>query len=198
VPLKSIFKWHLNLSGVGATGPKSFGLVWGSVKWPPGAGLHSSNKTGWMSALALLGWWHHKYRQAYHHHHHHIIYKPLLLGSPYGIGQTIIFSSCGFFFFYLSFFSSPNLSRRRLDVCHTKTTHGVVLVQIKDAGLKLAARASLQIQDAKNRQKFAIWTPSHNFVGLYLCNYGMYRQLEKCLAAISPPHVPKIWWTSTH
>ena len=84
---------------------KSFGLVWGSVKWPPGAGLHSSNKTGWMSALALLGWWHHKYRQAYHHHHHHhIIYKPLLLGSPYGIGQTIIFSSCGFFFFYLSFF----------------------------------------------------------------------------------------------
>jgi len=23
VPLKSIFKWHLNLSGVGATGPRS-------------------------------------------------------------------------------------------------------------------------------------------------------------------------------
>jgi len=23
VPLKSIFKWHLNLSGVGATGPKA-------------------------------------------------------------------------------------------------------------------------------------------------------------------------------
>ena len=28
-----------------------------------------------------------------------------------------------------SFFSSPNLSRRRLDVCHT-STHGVALVQI--------------------------------------------------------------------
>jgi len=28
-----------------------------------------------------------------------------------------------------SFFSSPNLSRRRLDVCHT-STHGVTLVRI--------------------------------------------------------------------
>jgi len=32
-------------------------------------------------------------------------------------------------------FSSPNLSRRRLDVCHN-CTHGVALVQIYDAGLK--------------------------------------------------------------
>jgi len=26
------------------------------------------------------------------------------------------------------------------------------------------------MQDQKNRQKFAIWAPSHNFVGLYLRN----------------------------
>ena len=45
-----------------------------------------------------------------------------------GIGQTIIFSSCGLFYLS-SFFSSPNLSRCRLDVCHT-STHGVALVQI--------------------------------------------------------------------
>ena len=52
------------------------------------------------------------------------------LWSPYGIEQTIIFSCCGLFFFLLSsFFSSPNLSRRRLDVCHT-STHGVALVRI--------------------------------------------------------------------
>jgi len=58
------------------------------------------------------------------------------LWSPYGIGQTIIFSCCGLFFLLLllllllSFFlSSPNLSRRRLDVCHT-STHGVALVRI--------------------------------------------------------------------
>jgi len=61
----------------------------------------------------------------------------------YGIGQTIIFSCCGFlwspygigsplyfcpvssFFFFV--FSSPNLSGRRLDVYHT-STHGVAIV----------------------------------------------------------------------
>ena len=49
------------------------------------------------------------------------------LWSPYGIGQTIIFSCC---FFLLSFFiSSPNLSGQRLDVYYT-STHGVALVQI--------------------------------------------------------------------
>ena len=30
-------------------------------------------------------------------------------------------------------------------------------------------------------QKIAIWAPSHNFVGLYLRNRGMYRQSEKNL-----------------
>jgi len=35
-----------------------------------------------------------------------------------------VFLSSSFFFF-----SSPNLSRRRLDVCHT-STHGVALVRI--------------------------------------------------------------------
>jgi len=33
----------------------------------------------------------------------------------------------------------------------------------------------------KNRQKFAIWAPSHNFIGLYLRNEGTYRQSEKKL-----------------
>ena len=51
-----------------------------------------------------------------------------------------------------SFFFSPNLSRRRLDVCHT-CTHGVALVRIQDAGLKRAARGSLKTQDAKKVAK---------------------------------------------
>ena len=76
------------------------------------------------------------------------------LWSPYVIGQTIIFSCCGLFmvvqcnretiyifmlWFVLlllllllllsSFFSSPNLSGRRLDVYHT-LAHGVALVRI--------------------------------------------------------------------
>jgi len=94
------------------------------------------------------------------------------LWSPYGIGQTIIFLPCGYFLFlsfFLLFFSSPNLSRRRLDVCHT-STHGVALVRIPDAGLKPAARGSLIKQDTKKSPKIAIWAPSHNFVGLYLRN----------------------------
>jgi len=48
------------------------------------------------------------------------------LWSPYVIGRPYIFSSCDF---YLSFFSSPNFSGRRLDVYHT-STHGVALVRI--------------------------------------------------------------------
>ena len=50
------------------------------------------------------------------------------------------------------FFSSPNLSRRRLDVCHT-STHGVALVRISDAGLKRAARGSLKYRMQNCRQK---------------------------------------------
>jgi len=53
---------------------------------------------------------------------------------------------------FFLFFSSPNLSGRRLDVCHT-STHGVALVRISDAGQKPAARGSLKTQDAKTRQK---------------------------------------------
>jgi len=80
----------------------------------------------------------------------------LWLWSPYRIGQTIIFLPCGFFFLLSSFyFSSPNLSRRRLDVCHT-STHGVALVQISDAGLKCDARGSMDIRDAKKSPKIAI------------------------------------------
>jgi len=50
----------------------------------------------------------------------------IFLWSPYVIGRPYIFSSC---FFLLSFFSSPNLSGRRLDVYHT-LAHGVALVRI--------------------------------------------------------------------
>jgi len=64
------------------------------------------------------------------------------------------------FFLSSSFLPSPNLSRRRLDVCHT-STHGVALVRIYDAGLKPAARGSMKTQDAKKSPKIAIWAPHH-------------------------------------
>jgi len=56
-----------------------------------------------------------------------IIYCNSFLWPPYGLGQTIIFLPCVYFFFF--FFSLPNLSGRRLDVYRT-STHGVALVQI--------------------------------------------------------------------
>ena len=43
--------------------------------------------------------------------------------------DIIFFLSCGFFYLLLSFFSSPILSRCRLDVYYT-STHGVALVRI--------------------------------------------------------------------
>jgi len=69
--------------------------------------------------------------------------------APYVADADIIFLTCGFF---CLLFSSPNLSRRKLDVCRA-CTHGVALVRLYDAGLKLAARGSLEIQDAKTTQK---------------------------------------------
>jgi len=52
-----------------------------------------------------------------------------LLWLPYVIRQTIIFLPCGFYLLSSFFFSSPNLSGRRLDVYLT-FTHGVTLVRI--------------------------------------------------------------------
>jgi len=56
-----------------------------------------------------------------------------------------------------------------------------VNLRCRSERLKRAARGSLKIQDAKKSPKIAIWAPSHNFVGLYLRNYGTYRQSEKNL-----------------
>ena len=56
------------------------------------------------------------------------VYVCFYLWSPYVIGRPYIFSSC-FFFLLLLFFSSPNLSGRKLDVYHT-LAHGVALVRI--------------------------------------------------------------------
>jgi len=67
------------------------------------------------------------------------------------------------FFF---FFFSPNLSGRRMDVYHT-STYGVVLMRIYNAGLKCAARGSLEIQDAKKSPSARHRT---TLSGLYLRN----------------------------
>jgi len=66
------------------------------------------------------------------------------LWSPYGIGQTIIFSSCGFFLSSIFFFSSPYLSGRTLDVYHAnlecRSEMCCTLLAEKTAGPKKVAR----------------------------------------------------------
>ena len=84
------------------------------------------------------------------------------------VGHYIL--HCGFF--YLLFFF-PRLISAVADWMSTILLHmvwHVALVRIENAGLKYAARGSLEMQDPKNGQKFAIWSPSRNFVGLYLRN----------------------------
>ena len=66
------------------------------------------------------------------------------------MGRPLYFCPVVSIFLFFFFFSSPNLSGRRLDVYHT-STHGVALVRIQNAGLKCVACGSLEIQDAKNR-----------------------------------------------
>jgi len=103
-----------------------------------------------------------------------------LLWPPYVMGQTIIFLPCGFFLsICLSFFySSPNLSGHRLDIYHT-STHGVALVPWE---LRMHPSNVLHAARWKYRtQEIAICAPSHNFLGLYLRNWGTYRQAEKLL-----------------
>ena len=92
-----------------------------------------------------------------------------LLWPPYVIGQAIIFLPCGFFFLSIFFFSSPNLSGRRLDVYHT-STHGCVPIANLECRSETCCTRLAGNSGPKNRQKFAIWAPSHNFVGLCLRN----------------------------
>jgi len=79
-----------------------------------------------------------------------------------------------------SFFSSPNLSRRRLDVCHT-STHGVALVRISAAGLKPAARGSLKTQDAKKVAKNRHLGTIAQLCRAISLQLSMYRQSDKNL-----------------
>ena len=104
------------------------------------------------------------------------------LRSRYGHYIFVLFPT----FFLL--FSSPNLSGRRLDVYHT-SAHGVALVRIYNAGLKCAARGSLEMQDAKNRQKFAICAPSHNFVGPVFATKAHIDNREKIVKQQYLPHM---------
>jgi len=67
-------------------------------------------------------------------------------------------------------------------VCHT-STHGVASVRISNAGLEPAARGSLKMQDAKNRQKVAICAPSYNLPGYIFATKARIDNQKKMLSS---------------
>jgi len=82
----------------------------------------------------------------------------LILDAPWNRAGHYIFLLFLLSSFFL--FSWPNLSGRRLDVCHTST-------HLECRSEMCCARFAGNAGPKKNRQKLAIWAPSHNFVGLY-------------------------------
>jgi len=80
--------------------------------------------------------------------------------------QTLYFCPMVASFFFL--FSSPYLSHRRLDFCHT-CTHDVASANLGCRSETCCTRLAENTAH-KYSQKFAVWAPLHNFVGLYLHN----------------------------
>jgi len=68
------------------------------------------------------------------------------------------------------FFSSPNLSRRRLHVCHTSTHAWCGLSANFRCRFETCCTRLAENTGRKKAPKIAIWAPSHNFVGLCLRN----------------------------
>ena len=110
--------------------------------------------------------------------------------------RVLLYFALWFLSFFL-FFSSSNLNGRRLDVYTWYGPSANLECRSEMCCTQLAGNAGPQ-----NRQKFAIWAPSHNFVeivGIYLCNEGTYRQSEKNLlnSNISPHVLPYTIWRSS-
>jgi len=89
-----------------------------------------------------------------------------LLWPPCIADADIIFLPCGFFLSF-SFFSSPNLSGRRLDVYHT-STHGVALVQIWKQVWNMLHAARWKYRMQKSRQKSPSGHPRTTLSGYIL------------------------------
>jgi len=60
--------------------------------------------------------------------------------------------------------------------------------------MKCAARGSLEMQDPKNRQKFAIWHHRTNLVGYIFATKARIDNRKKLVkTAMSSPHVLTMW-----
>ena len=107
----------------------------------------------------------------------------VLLWPPCGIGQAVIFSSCGFFFlllssFFLAFFFLAHSQPSQIGCLSYFYTWCGLSVNLGCRSEMCCTRLG-ENTGHKNRKKIAICAPLHNFVGLCLRNWGMYRQSEK-------------------
>jgi len=80
------------------------------------------------------------------------------------------FFALWFLFIFIFFLSSPNLSGRRLDVYHTSTRGVALQCEFRMQVWNVLHAARWKCRTQKKSSKIAIWAPSHNFVGLYLCS----------------------------
>jgi len=122
------------------------------------------------------------------------------LWSPYGIGQTIIFSSCGFFFLLL--FSSPNRSYRQygyLPYFHTWCGLSTNLRCRSETCCMWLAENTGRKKVAKNRHLGNI-AQLRRAISSQLRHISTIRKklVKQQMPAICPPDVPTIWWTSAH
>jgi len=120
------------------------------------------------------------------HFHHFMSGQPIfrthlfllrqLTSSSFLLFMAALRSRCGHYIFALWFLPSSSFFFPRLisAVAQWMSTillhNDVALVRIQNAGLKCAARGSLEIHHAKMTQKIAILAPSNNTVGLNLRN----------------------------
>jgi len=121
-------------------------------------------------------------------------------GRPMEQGRPLYFHHVVSSFFLSSFFSSPNLSCHRVDVCYT-CTHGV-------CGLSANLRCRSETcctRLAANTGRKKVAKNHHLGTIAQLCR-AISSQLrhvstigkKTCSAAIRPPHVLIIWRTSAH
>jgi len=95
------------------------------------------------------------------------------------------------FFLLLSWFSSPNVRRRRLDVYHT-STHGVASANLECMSEMFCTRLAENTGRKKSPSRHHRTTLS----GCVFATKACINNREKAVKQQSRPHVPAIWRTS--
>jgi len=96
---------------------------------------------------------------------------------PYGIGQAIIFLSCGLFYLSIFYLLFPRLISAVADGCLPYFYTWCGLSANLECRSEMCCMRLAGNTGRKNDVKIAIWAPSYNFVGPYLRNKGTEKNL---------------------